>query len=63
MLEKQNMDLTDEDLYESMRNMESMINSQMSDTYPLGHFNDSELTIEEIAERLADFDEVDMPPP
>ena len=59
LIEKKNIQFTDEDIYKSMRSLESAITSQIRDTYPLGHFDGSSPSIEEIAKRLADFDEID----
>ncbi|MCC3146000.1 hypothetical protein LJ207_11810 [Halanaerobium sp. Z-7514] len=62
LIDEKDLELSDDDVYDSMRAMETMITSQMTDTYPLGHFDDSEPPIEEIAERLAGFDEIDSTP-
>ena len=59
LIKEKDLELTDELIYDRMRAQESTITSQLHDTYPLGHFDGSEPSIEEIAERLAGFEEVD----
>ena len=59
LIQDKGLELTEEKIYERMRFLESRIVSQISDTYPLGHFSGEDPPIEEIAERLADFNSVD----
>ena len=65
LIEKKDLDLTEEVIYERIRSLETRITRnmrnvlKMGEYYPIGHFSGKEPSMEEIAERLASFDNVD----